>query len=351
MAFLPASFHRFFIKLFNWEYWPFNVVYTPIYFYWFYLCIKARAVFFINTANPSIRNGGFLMESKKEIYDLIPQQYYPLTIICSPQQSIESIQNSLLQKAMQLPLIAKPDIGMRGMQVKLVKTIDELKAYNANTKVPYLLQNYIAYENEVGIFYYKYPNEKMGAISGIVAKEFLNIVGDGQHTIAALLAMNSRFALQIPALQKLYGNQLQQILPAGELRTLVPYGNHSRGAKFIDITSKNNQDLTQVINTICNAIDGFYFGRLDIKYNTWEQLCKGENMAIIEVNGAGSEPTHMYDPAHSIFFAWKEIIRHLDILYKISVANKKSKNLSFMTFKEGMQMLQNNKQQVKLISQ
>ena len=23
-----------FIKLFNWEYWPFNVVYVPIYFYW-----------------------------------------------------------------------------------------------------------------------------------------------------------------------------------------------------------------------------------------------------------------------------------------------------------------------------
>ena len=39
----------FFIKLFNWEYWPFHFVYGPIYLYWFWLCARARSFFFFNT--------------------------------------------------------------------------------------------------------------------------------------------------------------------------------------------------------------------------------------------------------------------------------------------------------------
>ena len=74
------KFHPFFIKLFNWEYWSFNVLYAPLYPYWFWLCLKARALFYINAANPGIRNGGFLMESKKEIYDILPEGTYPTTL-------------------------------------------------------------------------------------------------------------------------------------------------------------------------------------------------------------------------------------------------------------------------------
>ena len=71
----------FFIRLFNWEYWPFNVVYGPLFLYWFFLSLKARSFFFFNTSNPTIKNGGFLMESKKEVYDLIPFEYYPATLL------------------------------------------------------------------------------------------------------------------------------------------------------------------------------------------------------------------------------------------------------------------------------
>ena len=70
----------FFIRLFNWEYWPFNVVYGPLFLYWFFLSLRARSFFFFNTSNPTIKNGGFLMESKKEVYDLIPFEYYPATL-------------------------------------------------------------------------------------------------------------------------------------------------------------------------------------------------------------------------------------------------------------------------------
>ena len=37
---------NFLIKLTNWEYWPFAVIYTPAFFYWLYLSVKARSLFF-----------------------------------------------------------------------------------------------------------------------------------------------------------------------------------------------------------------------------------------------------------------------------------------------------------------
>ena len=84
---------------------------------------------------------------------------------------------------------------------------------------------------------------------------------------------------------------------------MVPYGNHSRGSKFIDLSNLIDEQLSSTINLICLSIPDFYYGRLDIKFKDWEDLKNGKNFSIIEVNGAGSEPTHIYDPKHSIFYA------------------------------------------------
>src|SRR6185436_19299096 len=108
----------FFIRLFNWEYWPFNVVYGPLFLYWFFLSFKARSFFFFNTSNPTIRNGGFLMESKKEIYDLVPSEYYPSTLFFKASTPLPAIINVVKQRDLTYPLIGKPDIGMKGMAVK-----------------------------------------------------------------------------------------------------------------------------------------------------------------------------------------------------------------------------------------
>src|SRR5437763_13855806 len=101
--------HRFFIKLLHWEYWNFHVVYAPIYFYWIWLCIKSRSLFFFNTANPSIKNGGFLMESKKAIYDLLPSDYYPKTLFFYSGTSIDEIKKQVDFSKLTFPLIGKPD--------------------------------------------------------------------------------------------------------------------------------------------------------------------------------------------------------------------------------------------------
>jgi hypothetical protein len=339
-----------FIKLFNWEYWPFNVVYGPIYFYWIWLMIKSRSVFFFNTSNPAITNGGFLMESKKDIYDLIPPAYYPPTLLFLPGSSVGLVLDQMSKKNIAFPVIAKPDIGMRGMLVQKLQSEKDLQNYINSTRVNFLVQDYIDYENEAGIFYYRIPGEAKGKISGIVGKELLTVVGDGTATIEALLMKDPRFILQLPVLKETHADTLQKVLQKEERHVLVPYGNHCRGSKFLDISDLIDEQLTTTIDTICQQVPEFYYGRMDIRYNTWEELQQGKNFSIIELNGAGSEPTHMYDPKHSIFFAWKEIIRHWNILYKISRINHQRKKLPYMNFAAGIKMLKENAAYVKSIS-
>ncbi|MEO6733552.1 MAG: hypothetical protein ABIN01_20175 [Ferruginibacter sp.] len=339
-----------FIKLFNWEYWPFNVVYGPIYFYWIWLMIKSRSVFFFNTSNPLINNGGFLMESKKEIYDLIPQQYYPATVLFKTGTPITEVMKGIERKEMSFPLIAKPDIGMRGMLVQKIHSEKELANYISNTKVDFLVQAYIEYENEVGLFYYRYPGAANGNISGIAGKELLTLTGDGVSTMEELLMKNPRFILQLPVLKETHADTLKTILQKNEQHLLVPYGNHCRGSKFLDISNLINEDLVNVIDKICKEIPEFYFGRMDIRYKSWEDLKMGRHFSIIELNGAGSEPIHIYDPAHSIFFAWQEIIRHLNILFEISRLNHRQQKMPYMDFSSGMKMLKENSAYVKMIT-
>lgn len=339
-----------FIKLTNWEYWPFNLVYIPIYFYWVWLMLRAKAVFFFNTSNPLIKNGGFLLESKKEIYDLIPPQYYPATLFFKAGTSFRQVCREMTNANLTFPLIAKPDIGMRGMMVQKINSPEALMNYTQSSKVDFLVQDFVDYENEIGIFYYRYPGQLKGNISGIVGKEFLSVTGDGVSTIEALLMQDQRFILQLPVLKETHADTLKQVLQKGEHHLLVPYGNHCRGSKFIDISNLIDDELVHAIDAVCTQIPEFYFGRMDIRYNTWEELKQGKNFSIIELNGAGSEPTHIYDPKHSIFFAWKEIIRHLDILQTISRINHKRTSMPYMNFTSGIKMLKENTDYVKTIS-
>lgn len=312
------------------------MVYIPIYFLWAWYAVRARTIFFFNACNPAIKNGGFINESKKEIYDLIPPQYYPRTVLITQNLSFDAVVSLHGQSGIPFPFIAKPDIGLRGSAVKKIHSAEELKQYHEKADFDYLLQDLIPYENEVGIFYVRFPHEKKGRITGIVAKEFLIVEGDGTTTIAGLLNKNPRFALQLDALKKEYGPQLGEILPKGEKRNLVPFGNHARGAKFIDASHKISDGLTCAIDEMCRQIPEFYFGRLDIMYRSWKELEAGRNFAVVELNGAGSEPTHIYDPKHSLFFAWKELARHIGYMFRISVANHK-RGFAYLSHQEGME--------------
>jgi len=290
------------------------------------------------------------MESKKEVYELIPFEYYPATLFFKAASPLEDILALIKQRNIKYPLIGKPDIGMKGMMVKKIENEKELSFYVKNSKVDLLIQEYVPFKNEVGIFYYRFPNEEKGHISGIVKKEFLAVRGDGVSTVEQLLSKNKRAVLQLPTLKIKEKDKMNIVLQKEEELIIVPYGNHVRGAKFLDDSRLIDEELTNTIDLICKKVDGFYFGRLDIRYNDWEELKQGKNFSIIELNGSGSEPTYIYDPRHSVFWAWKEIVKHWKILYRISKLNHQLQNTPYMTTRMGLDMFKQNSEYIKLLN-
>ncbi|MBL0340020.1 MAG: D-alanine--D-alanine ligase [Bacteroidetes bacterium] len=325
------------------------MVYFPIYFIWLYYALKSKSFFYFTAANPKIENGGFLMESKKKIYDQLPKGTYPETLLFSAKTPFELVKAGIKNSNFTYPIIAKPDIGLRGLAIQKIDSDELLRSYISKIQVDFLIQPFVEFPNEVGIFYVRYPESENGTISGIVTKEFLIVIGDGIQTIRELLEINPRYYMQLPALQEIYGEKLNSIPSRGELINLVPYGNHARGAKFNDASIWANEKMQASINKICLQIPEFYFGRLDIKYNTLEELENGKNFSIIELNGAGSEPTHIYDPGHSLFYAWKEIARHQKILFQISAQNIKA-SVNCLSLSEGISMLKANSAQIKKLN-
>src|SRR5690606_3179761 len=97
-----------------------HVVYFPIYVLWIYWSVRARSLMFFSAANPGMKNGGFIMESKFGIYKSIPQQYYPQTALISSASDISEIDGILKAHKIDYPLFAKPDIGLRGSAVKKI---------------------------------------------------------------------------------------------------------------------------------------------------------------------------------------------------------------------------------------
>jgi hypothetical protein len=140
---------------------------------------------------------------------------------------------------------------------------------------------------------------------------------------------------------------MREVLTDGKERLLVPYGNHARGALFVDYSHWTDERLVNAIDEVCRQVPGFYFGRLDIRYNTLEEMKQGK-FSIIELNGAGSEPTHMYDPKHSLFYAWKLIVQHWLILWKISRMNH-AKGVPYMSRSEGVKMFRETRKYDKVL--
>ncbi|MEM1324930.1 MAG: D-alanine--D-alanine ligase [Bacteroidota bacterium] len=305
-------------KLTHWEYWSTTVVYLPTFLFWVVHAIKFRRLDFYKFANQNMLNGGLFDDSKYDMYKNLPPEIYPKTIRIDPSKKYD-FQRLLDDATLAFPLIVKPDTGYRGIGVQKVFSMAELTAYSRAARENILIQEIIDFPNELGLFYYRLPNEKEGTITNLTIKKFLCVEGDGVSTIEGLLLKTPRFAMQIPKLKKTMN--ISEVLPNGEKRYLVPFGNHNRGTEFVDGSHLISLRLIETFNDILHKIPGFYYGRLDIRYNSFEELEKGENFSIIEVNGAKSEPTHIYDTKYSFWQAQREILRYQRIFMKIVALN------------------------------
>lgn len=297
-------------KITRYEYWPFWIFYIPMIPVWFWFSIKTRSFTYFTAVNPGIKFGGFFNYSKFKLQQKIQEEF-------RPQHQFISDKNSILK--IDFPIVAKPDIGERGKNVQLINNQLEWERY-ANKYKNFIVQKYIDFPFEFGVFYAKLPTQKTGKILSITAKNFLEFIGDGKTSLREFIESDARAYFNKSYLYMKFHDQQELVLEKGEKLLLEEIGNHNRGTYFYDATHLITSNLESNINKISQAIDGFFYGRFDVKTKSLEDFKRG-NFVVLEVNGSNSEPTHIYDKNYVLIKSYKEVYRHLKIQYQIAQFN------------------------------
>ncbi len=260
-------------------------------------------------------------EPKKEMYDLLPSHLYPATFNVLPIEDFSSIIERMKLKGIEFPLVAKPEVGCAGVLFRKIDTEEDLKDYHVKVSVEYIVQSLVTYPMEVSVFYIRYPNEAKGSITGFLHKIPMSVTGDGFHTLQQLVLQHPKAAKRVGELHSKHKENWHRVLEQGEKYMLSHAANHNRGAHFIDLSKYINDDLVANFDKLSHRINDFFYGRYDILCNSIEDLQAGKNFSILEYNGCGAEPNHIYDTGYSLRNAYKEILKHWNALFKISRYN------------------------------
>lgn len=301
------------LRLPEYEYWPYWVFYAPFVPYWIWKSLQIGSFSYFCRVNPGIEFGGFLDYSKSKIIEQIPEKFKPKTQFITSKNEIDSMP--------EFPFVVKPDVSERGKNVEVICSAADWENYPIEKNL--ILQEFVDYPLEFGIFYVKMPHIDEGRILSITGKEFLKYKATGKSTLKEFVLSNPRTTGRIEYLHQKFIDEWEIIHSKGTEILLEPIGNHNRGTRFYNASELITRQLTKNIHEIAEGIDGFYYGRFDIKAKSVEALKSGQFL-VLEINGANSEPTHIYDSGFSLLQAYQEAMRHLDLQFEISRYNKKT---------------------------
>lgn len=315
---LSHRWRRFKIQLLNWEYWPVYIFNIPVLLIWLWNAMRSRDLFFFTLANPGIETGGLFGESKSSILRKIPECYRPRTVLWECPVEVDEIEDLFAASGLSFPIIVKPDIGERGWLIAKINNMHELKEYIKDHPIDLILQPFVDAPVEVSIMIHRFPEGGSGVVTSICQKEFLQVTGDGLTTVGDLVLKEDRSFLQYDKLRKKYDEQWYQVLPAGRKMMLEPIGNHCRGTKFLNKNHMIDEKIQAVMSGILSSMPDIYYGRFDMKISSWEDLSKGNGIQILEFNGTGSDPAHIYSPGYSLISAYRDIAMHWRTMAEIA---------------------------------
>ncbi len=317
-------------QLSTFEFWPGWIFYMPVVAYWIALGLRYRDLSLPSAANPRISTGGLCGESKSSILDqagpFASSWIARYSRFRTGTQDDARARLLMAQDALSLPIVVKPDIGCNGTGVRLVEDdqalAETLAAFPRDTDL--LLQELIPHDGEAGIFYIRHPNSALGQITSLTHKRAPILYGDGKSTINDLIMADPRTRLvphlYLPRLQ----SRLHEVPGAGRPLRLVFAGNHCKGSLFANGASDITPALNATIHQIMSDIPDFHFGRIDVRYRSVASLRRGTGFRIIEINGVGSEATHIWDPSTRLRDAYRTQFDHYRQAFEIGAAKREA---------------------------
>jgi len=314
------------------EFWPLWLMYVPVVFQWLFLAVRHRSLTLPLIANPNLPVAGMVGVGKSEI---LRQATGNCAEVILPwvqhrvgEETVEKQAANIIEQAndhgIQYPFVCKPDIGCRGSGVKLVHNRRQLerylRAYPGGTEI--LIQKLATWEPEAGVFYVRSPGESSGRIVSLALKYSPHVVGDGESTLAELIARDCRAG----DLQHLYAIRhqanLDDVIERGKAYRLVFSISHCRGAIFRDGEHLITAELTNRIDQLMCEIPEFYYGRLDIKFSSANKLKQGKDLEIVEINSASSESLHIWDRNARLSVALKTLLWQYRTLFGLGALNR-----------------------------
>jgi membrane protein DedA with SNARE-associated domain len=312
----------------RWEFWPPWLFYLPVGLNYLWLGWKYRGLSLPSVANPGIANGGLIGESKFETLselfrtspeftaeawllkeDRMDRRFAMLVEICDREQ-------------VGFPLIMKPDVGHRGFGVKLIHDLGEARDYLQHTPAPTVVQRFARGPLEVGVFYYRFPDQAVGHVFAVTEKIFPVVTGDGVRTIEDLIRVDPRARWVADRYLLRFTKRRNQILPKGERLRLVEAGNHAQGCIFQDGRHLITPELEARVDDISRRLSGFFIGRYDLRFESEDDLRSGRAFQILELNGASAEATSIYDARNSLLAAYAVLARQWELVFAIGAANR-----------------------------
>ena len=341
---------KFFYVLVHWEKWHYHVKYIPLYPAWLWYCLRSASFWFFTPSNPTLTFGGFEGESKKEMYDQLPPATVPRSIYVSPALSFSEVVTLVQSNNFEYPFAVKPDVGMMGFMFRKIDDSNELGIYHEKMPVDYIIQELIKFPIEVSVFYYRFPDQQRGTITGFLKKEMLEVKGDGKATLEQLILQHARAKFRMEEMRSKHFKKLSDIIPDGMVYRLSWAANLSRGGKLVHLTNEKDEQLLKVFDDLSHYTKQFYYGRYDIKCNSIKELKEGMNFSILEYNGSGAEPHHIYGGGFNLFQAYGIVLHHWNVLYKISRYNYKN-GVPYWKFSDGWKFLRAAKKHFKILKE
>jgi hypothetical protein len=140
--------------------------------------------------------------------------------------------------------------------------------------------------------------------------------------VEELIHADERAALMAPTYLRRFASRTSDVLAPGEVLKLVETGNHAQGCIFRDGMRLHTDALVRVIDNISQRMPDFFIGRYDLRYETEEDFKRGRNFQIVELNGATSEATSIYDARNSLFSAYRTLFRQWRLVFAIGAMNR-----------------------------
>lgn len=294
---------------------------------------RARSFFFFSAANPSIPTGGMVGENKADINNWIPKVYRPKNVLISSNMPFFDIRQAFEKARLTFPVIIKPTVGARGLLVEKVNALAEIQQYLRDYPTEFLLEEYIDFPIEAAVLYWKNPETGKSGISSVTVKAFLHVVGDGQLTVEKLLMQNPRGVLQIPRLINEKLDLMRSIPSSGEKVLVEPIGNHCRGTQFMNFNHLITPEMVAAFDKIQAQLPDTYLFRLDLKTPSVYDLQNGLNIKIMEINGVGADPAHVFDPNYPLLGVYSAYFGLWKKIFEISTAQHR-RGVAYMTWKE-----------------